>query len=80
MYHQSALRACKAALSLMTRVSPVKRAPPRATPITAALRRRVVRMWKTTDLSQHMIANTVGLPNAGRVSEIVRGIKRKKRK
>jgi hypothetical protein len=37
-------------------------------------------MWKTTDLSQHMIANTVGLPNAGRVSEIVRGIKRKKRK
>ena len=67
-----ARRYCKAALALMTRRAAVRRAPNQNVRITREHRRRV-RALKNTDLTMHEIAIEVGLPNGGRVSEIMGG-------
>lgn len=63
---------CRAALAVMTRDRPVRRAPNRHVRVTRAIRKRV-RQLKHTDLTMHEIANAVGLSNGGRVSEIMGG-------
>jgi len=60
------------ALSLMQRDPPISRARGKAVAITPALKARV-RALSAQGLSQAEIARRVGLPNAGRVSEILNG-------
>jgi hypothetical protein len=68
----NARKGIKLALSLMTRDSPVRRAPTKRVPITDAQKRKV-RSLKHTDLTYHDIAIKLGLANGGRVSEIMTG-------
>jgi hypothetical protein len=63
-------RYVKKALSLMTRASPVRRAPPTHMRINGKQRAAVIAL-KHSDLTMHQIANKVGLANGGRVSEIM---------
>ena len=60
------------ALALMTREKPIKRTKPRRVVITETIRRRV-RVLARQGKSHHEIADIVGLPNGGRVSEILNG-------
>lgn len=60
------------ALSLMKREAPVRRLRAGKVAIKPALKQRVRRL-AARGLSQHEIAKRVGLPNAGRVSEILNG-------
>lgn len=59
------------AVSLMYRVQPDRRAPAKRQVIDYELRHRVKALRRTTDLTQHEIANRVGLRSSGRISEIV---------
>ncbi|UYO50289.1 hypothetical protein KQX64_06865 [Rhodopseudomonas palustris] len=68
----SAHKQAKAALRLMTRAAPIKRTRGARIEITDAMRRRVRRLAEA-GTSHHDIAVAVGLRNAGRVSEILRG-------
>jgi len=61
---------CLKALTWMRRRKAVRRAPAKGKRITAEQKRRVKAM-EHTELSQHEIANAVGLTNSGRVSEIM---------
>jgi hypothetical protein len=69
-----ARRYCWAALRLMTRREAVRRAPAKAQRITSAQKRQVLAL-NPTELTIHEIANQVGLPNSGRVSEILNGLR-----
>ena len=66
-----AMRRLETAQRLMVRASPVKRSKAERVAITPSLRLRVKEL-KAKGISHHKIANMVGLPNGGRVSEIVR--------
>jgi hypothetical protein len=68
----NARRYCRMALRLMTRAKAVRRAPSKHARITADQKRRV-RQLHFSDLTVHEIANATGLPNGGRVSEILGG-------
>jgi hypothetical protein len=76
---ERAAETLRASISLMTRESPKKRAPPTRQVITAEQRRKVMHLWLTTNMTQHQICTACGLANAGRVSDIVNGVKRKVR-
>jgi len=65
---------CLLALRWMRRRKAVRRAPAKGKRITAEQKRQV-RAMKHSELSQHEIANTVGLTNSGRVSEIMGGLR-----
>jgi hypothetical protein len=65
----------KQALKLMTRESPVRRASPRRQRITDS-QKIAARKLKYTDMTYHEIANKVGIPNGGRISEIMTGKRR----
>jgi len=69
-----ARRLCGAALVLMRRAPFVRMAPVKQTPITPAQKRAVMAL-KHSDLTSHEIANRVGLASAGRVSEILNGLR-----
>jgi hypothetical protein len=69
---EAARNHCMIAHSLMTRAHAVRRAPDHPQLITDEQKRRV-RALKDSDLTYHEITNQVGLPNAGRVSEIMAG-------
>jgi len=71
----TAHRYCRLALANMTRAPAVRRAPRKQTRITAQ-QKHAVRVLQHTDLTGTEIANKVGLANAGRVSEIMTGIRR----
>ena len=71
----TARRYCKLALANMTRAPAVRRAPKKQTPITAR-QKHAVRVLQHTTLTGTEIANKVGLANAGRVSEIMTGIRK----
>lgn len=60
------------ALQLMNRAPAIRRSRAKKVTITPALKKRV-RDLHRQGLSQHEIAKRVGLPNAGRVSEILNG-------
>ena len=62
---------CTQALRLMTRAHAVRRAPSTPVRVTPSIR-LAVRALRDTDLTMHEIADRVGLPNIGRVSEIMR--------
>jgi hypothetical protein len=62
----------KHALRLMTRESPVRRAPAKKQRITDK-QKAAARLLKYTNLTMHEIANKVGIANGGRVSEIMTG-------
>jgi|1185.fasta_scaffold646164_2 hypothetical protein len=67
-------RYVKAALPLMVRAKPVRRAPPTRHKITAKQFRETQRLAAAEPgTSLHVITNRVGLPNAGRASEIITG-------
>ena len=64
----------EAALPLMVRAKPVRRARTKQKPITSAqiaACKRIARL--EPDTHEHEIANRTGLPNSGRVSEILNG-------
>jgi hypothetical protein len=61
---------CNKALRWMHRRKAVRRSPAKGRRITADQKRRVKAMVHS-DLSYHEIANTVGITNSGRVSEII---------
>lgn len=63
-------RYVRKALALMTRASPVRRAPPTPTHINKKQRATVLAL-KHSNLTMHQIANKVGIANMGRVSEIM---------
>jgi hypothetical protein len=67
-------RYVRAALPLMVRAKAIRRAKPKRRRITAA-QKAAVRLIasREPDAHQHEIANRTGLPNAGRVSEILNG-------
>ena len=60
----------KAALKLMTRSSPVRRVAGRKQYISPTLKRKIRKLART-GLTEHEIANVVGLRNNGRVSEVL---------
>jgi hypothetical protein len=68
----TAMQSLRDAKRLMVREPPVKRAKSTRTLYTEALRREVRRLARLGK-SHHQIANLVGLPNGGRVSEILNG-------
>lgn len=43
--------------------------------LDAGLAARIKKLWQTTDLTQHEIAQLVGGVNQGRVSEVVNGLR-----
>ena len=60
------------ALALMKREPHVRRAPGKRQRITAAMRQKVIELARTKPtMTEHEIAEAVGLRNAGRVSEIL---------
>lgn len=59
-----------AALKLMTRASPVRHVAGKHQYIDNALKRRIRKLART-GLTEHEIANAVGLRNNGRVSEVL---------
>lgn len=67
--------ALKMALSFMKRDAPVRRAPGRRVKITEPMRRRVRHLAARTDLTMVQIAREVGLPNQGRVTDILKGMR-----
>jgi hypothetical protein len=69
---QAAQLSIAKALSLMQRDPPIRRARAKTVKITPAIRARV-RKLAGEGYSQAEIARAVGLPNAGRVSEILNG-------
>ena len=67
----------EAALPLMTRAKAVRRARTKQKPITAAqIQRTKLIALREPDTHEHEIANRVGLPNSGRVSEILNGLRK----
>jgi hypothetical protein len=62
------------ALNMMTREPAVKRAPAKRVKITEAIRSQVKTLAKEGK-TEHQIAEQVGLRNAGRVSEILNGLR-----
>jgi hypothetical protein len=71
----TARRYCKLALANMTRAPAVRRAPTKQRPITSQ-QKHAVKVLQHTTLTGTEIANKVGLANAGRVSEIMTGVRR----
>jgi hypothetical protein len=65
-------RLLEQALLLMKRDRPVRRAPATRRPITHIIRRQI-HVLSGTDLTEHEIANEVGIRNSGRVSEVLNG-------
>jgi hypothetical protein len=65
---------CLKALRWMHRRKAVRRSPAKGRRITADQKRRVKAMVHS-ELSQHEIANAVGITNSGRVSEIMGGLR-----
>ncbi len=65
---------CNKALRLMHRRKAVRRSPAKGRRITADQKRRVKAMVHS-ELSQHEIANEVGITNSGRISEIMSGLR-----
>jgi len=65
-----AQRKLRQALVLMWREPPVRRAPAKPTIITAKIR-KLVKDLNNTGLTEHQIAERVGLRNGGRISEIL---------
>ena len=61
------------ALALLYREKPDRKAPSKRQVIDWKLRKRVKALRRTTDLTQHEIANRVGLRSSGRISDIVHG-------
>jgi hypothetical protein len=62
------------ALSFMTRVSAIRRAPAQRVVITAAKRKRIKKLARSYPrATQHQIADAIGLRNSGRVSEVLHG-------
>ena len=61
------------ALALMYRETPVRRAKARRVVIDARKRRAVHRLAENTDMTEHDIAQAVGLRNGGRVSDVLNG-------
>jgi hypothetical protein len=61
------------ALALLYREKPDRRAPAKRQVIDKKLRLRVKVLRRTTDMTQHEIANRVGLRSSGRISDIVHG-------
>ena len=61
-----------AALSLMTRDSPIRRAAAKSIVITKTTKRKVQKLLRATDMTQQEIAIAAHLRNAGRVSEILK--------
>ena len=62
------------ALELMVRAPACKKTAPVEVRITPKMRMRI-RQLARARLSHHKIANAVGLPNGGRVSEILNGLR-----
>lgn len=62
------------ALELMTRAPSCKRTAPVEVRITPKMRMRI-RQLARANISHHDIANAVGLPNVGRVSEVLNGLR-----
>jgi hypothetical protein len=62
------------ALELMVRAPACKKTPPVEVRITRQMRARIYKLARAK-LSHHKIANAVGLPNSGRVSEILNGLR-----
>ena len=56
----------------MRRDRPVRRAPATRRPITRVIRQQI-HVLSGTDLTEHEIANEVGIRNSGRVSEVLNG-------
>jgi hypothetical protein len=70
-------RYVKRALPLLFRAKAVRRARSKHKKITSAQIRETMRIALTEpDTSLHEITNRTGLPNAGRASEIVTGLRR----
>jgi hypothetical protein len=66
-----------AALALMTRAQPVRRAKQKQKPITAAQIRKAWQIaTREPDTHMHEIANRVGVANGGRISEILNGLRK----
>lgn len=61
------------ALALLYREKADRKAPAKRQVIDMKLRLRVKRLRRTTDLTQHEIANRVGVGSSGRISEIMHG-------
>ena len=61
------------ALALLYREKADRKAPSKRQVIDWELRARVKRLRRTTDMTQHEIANHVGIRSSGRISEIMHG-------
>jgi hypothetical protein len=73
----SAQRLLRKALVLMWREPPVRKAPAKPTIITPEIR-KLVKELNNSGLTEHQIAERVGLRNGGRISEILHPPKKKR--
>lgn len=63
------------ALRLMTRRSPMRRAPTERIEVTRKMKKKIVKLARDTEMTNHDIAIAVGLRNGGRVSEVLQGLR-----
>jgi hypothetical protein len=72
--HMSARGTLRYVLRLMYREEYARRAPAKRQVIDKNLRRRIKRMSRTyPTMTEHEIANAVGLRSSGRISEVLHG-------
>jgi hypothetical protein len=77
---QDARNLINKALRLMWRDKAIRRAPGKPSNIGILKRAQIRHLARTTNMTMHQIAMSVGVRNSGRVSEVLNGKHRKKRK